>query len=324
MKPKRSYVSGLLSLAFLAAGILALLQRQAIFDWARLRNYQPPAAIAKLATDTTMNDTARNIFYVYHPSLVDRTQFSSHCPNQTEKTIVLGCYNSQTGIYLFDVTDERLAGVEEVTAAHETLHAVYERMNSKEKARMSAVLESAFKTVKDKRLIDTIESYRKAGADVNNELHSILGTEVRDLPVDLEKHYSKYFNDRKKIVGYSERYEKAFSDRKAQADSYLEQMEAIERQLPPLKREIDRMEAELSRSYNALEQDRNSTRDAAAFNARVAEYNRQVAAYSSRVNTYNQLVERHNQILNLYNAVANEGNELIKALDSRPTAVPSQ
>lgn len=324
MKSRRSLASGIFSFAFLAAVLIALLQRQAIFDWIRVRDYKPPAAIAKLATDTTMNDQTRRIFYVYHPELNDRSTFGSNCPNQAEKTIVLGCYVSQRGIYLFDVTDDRLAGVEEVTAAHEILHATYERLNGDERKKVDDMLSKAFAAVKTERIRATIESYRKAGADINNELHSILGTEVRNLTPELEAYYSRYFKDRSKVVSYSEQYEKAFNDRKALADGYLQQMGIIEKQLLVIKNEIDQMENSLSNGFRALEQERGSTNDPASFNAKVAAYNNQVATYRARVNTHNQLVARHNEILNLYNAIAVEENELIKALDSRPTTVQTQ
>ena len=329
MRSRRSVISGIVTFGLLFLTALALWQRQNIFDWYRLRGYVPSAEVAALAANTTMSDKARRIFYVYRPELNDRAQFSSHCPNNGEKTIVLGCYINPVGIYLFDVTDERLKGIEEVTAAHETLHAAYDRLSSSEKARIDKLLNDAFSKISDKRLVDTIESYKKAGADISNELHSILGTEVRNLPPELEEYYARYFTNRVTIVEYSEKYEKVFSDRKAQADSYLKQLSDIESQLAAIRQSTDAMEAELNSQYKELQQERNrfdATSQSAvnAYNTKVNAYNNQVAVYKTRIQTYNQLVEEHNQILEKYNAIALEENELIKAIDSRVPAVSNQ
>src|SRR6185295_11567695 len=102
-----------------------------------------------------MTPDTRRLFYVYHPVLEDKQAFNSHCTD-SEKTIVLGCYISRTGIYLYDVTDSRLNGVEQVTAAHETLHAAYERLSSSERKRVDGLTAQAFAQVTDQRIKDTI------------------------------------------------------------------------------------------------------------------------------------------------------------------------
>ncbi len=321
---RRSIFSFGFSFGLLAIVAVAWFQRQAIFDWWRLRNYQAPHSIVQLAENTTMNTSAQRMFYVYHPTLDSREEFAGHCPSQREKTIVLGCYVTRIGIYLFDVTDSRLAGVEEVTAAHEMLHAAYDRLNTKDKAYVNQMLEQAFAAVSDERIKSTIDSYRQSGADVNNELHSILGTEVRNLPAELEAYYKRYFNDRSKIVNYSEQYEKAFSDRKAAAESYLKQMTEIETRLTALRSEIDSLEAGLAAQRQTLEQERRTTRDPDSFNAKVNAYNNQVTSYQAKIQTYNNLVREHNDILNKYNALALEEAELIKAIDSRPATIEAQ
>ncbi len=324
MQKRNSLLGISLSFALLGLIIIAWFQRQAIFDQIRLHNYNPPTSIIQLATSTTMNDKTRRLFYVYHPELDSREEFSDHCPNRQEKSIVLGCYVSPYGIYLFDVSDERLAGIEEVTAAHEILHAAYDRLSSGEKKEIDQLLNQAFSEITDNRIKATIESYSAAGADINNELHSILGTEVRNLPTELETYYSRYFNNRKKIVSFSEQYEKAFSDRKAQADSFLKRMEEIEGQLQTLRNEIDASESSLTNQRQVLEQERRTTQDANTFNTKVGAYNNQVTIYQAKIQTYNSLVSEHNDILKKYNAIALEESELIKAIDSRPSTIQSQ
>jgi hypothetical protein len=322
--PKRKLVSLFISLSLLILTLLAWSQRQGIFDWWRLRGYQPSAATIQLAADTTMKPGTKHLFYVYHPELDDRNTFSRHCPNESEKTIVLGCYVYHQGIYLFDVTDPRLAGIKEVTAAHETLHAAYDRLSANDRNKVNAMIQRAYSQVSDQRIRSTIDSYKQAGADTTNELHSILGTEVRNLPPDLEAYYARYFNDRKKIVSFSEQYEKVFSDRKNLADSYLQQLNQLEGQLKMMQNEISNMENNLRGQYQQLEQQRRTTNDAAGFNSQVAAYNAQVTAYQDKVNGYNALVKEHNSLLEKYNAVALEENELIKAIDSHTATAQTQ
>ncbi len=324
MRSKRQLISNSLAILFFLTTIAAVVNRQAIFDWLRLRNYQPSAAIVQLAIDTTMNETTRQLFYIHHPDLKDRTDFSQSCPGRGEKTIILGCYINRGDIYLFDVEDVRLEGIEQVTAAHEILHAVYDRLSSKERIRVRQLVEVAYGEVKSERIRKTIEAYRAAGDDVTNELHSILGTEVGDLPQELEAYYAKYFADRKKIVAYSEKYESEFTSREKKAEALLARIENIESSLPAKRIAIDAMEQGLSRQHQELEEERSRTNNPAEFNAKVAEYNNQVNRYRQLINEYNQLVNEHNKLLTDYNAVALEENELIKAIDSRPTAVPSQ
>jgi hypothetical protein len=141
----------LASIAFVLLVAFAWVKNQAIYDWLHLRNYQPSAAIAQLATDTTMNSATERLFYVYHPELQTKEVFNQSCSG-SEQTIVLGCYVSRQGIYLYNVTDERLKGVIQVTAAHETLHAAYERLSGSERKKVDAMTANAYAQVTDERV----------------------------------------------------------------------------------------------------------------------------------------------------------------------------
>jgi hypothetical protein len=127
MSGSKKIISLVILLAIVAFPVVAIANVQAIEDWWNLRGYSPPAEIAKLAAEDTMTPKAQRLFYVNHPQLIsDKAQFRQACP-LSEQTIVLGCYyhiqgSIKEGIALSDITDNRLNGVEEVTAAHETLH----------------------------------------------------------------------------------------------------------------------------------------------------------------------------------------------------------
>ena len=308
-------------LVLLVAGLLWL-NRWNIYDAMRLRGYQAPAPIAQLATDTTMNSSTRRLFYVYHPELEDKSAFVQSCKS-AEKTIVLGCYVPSQGIYLSNITDQRLAGVVQVTAAHETLHAAYDRLSSSDKANVDNMLNAAYQEVTDQRIKDTIEAYRKEGADVTNELHSILGTEVRNLPADLETYYRRYFTNRLVIVAYSEKYEQAFTDRQKAVAEY-------DKQLASLKQQLDAAEASLSTQETALKDQRSqldsllNAKRYEAYNAGVPGYNASVNAYNKNVRNIRSLIEKYNDLVVKRNAIVNEESELVKSIDSRPETINTQ
>ncbi len=113
------------------AGWWVLNNQYVIRDWFALRGYDAPAYVVQYADDTAMSDYGRRIFYVTKPELNDQEQFNENCATP-EKSLVLGCYTGGR-IYVYSVDDERLDGVEEVTAAHEMLHAAYARLSSGEK-----------------------------------------------------------------------------------------------------------------------------------------------------------------------------------------------
>lgn len=323
MPNRRLRLTSLIVFVFvLAAGTLLWLNRWNIYDASRMRGYQAPTAVAQLATDTTMNDKTRRLFYVNHPDLENKAAFVQSCKS-AEKTIVLGCYVPAQGIYLSDITDPRLAGVVQVTAAHETLHAAYDRLSTSEKRNVDAMLNQAYDQVTDKRVRDTIDAYRKEGADISNELHSILGTEVRDLPPTLESYYARYFKDRKAVVAYSEKYEQAFTERQKSVENF-------DQQLTDLKKQIDAAESALSGQEAQLRTDRTrldgllAAKQFDAYNADVPRYNAQVNSYNANVRRIRTLIDGYNKVVNQRNAVALEESELVKAIDSRPDTLNTQ
>lgn len=195
------------SLTLVGLSALGLWQRQAVLDWWRLRDFAPSARIAELSQHTTMTDYGRKLFYVHHPELNDKYQFTQSCPT-SEQTIVLGCYITHQSIHIYDVQDDRLNGIEEVTAVHEMLHAAYDRLSRGEQERIDALVAKAFNEYADERVKKVVASYEQRDASVvPNELHSIIGTEVRQLPPELEEYYSKYLANRLRVVEYSEQYE---------------------------------------------------------------------------------------------------------------------
>lgn len=320
---KRISTSLIVTLLFWSTFAIILFNKQSISDWWRLRAYEPPAEIAQLATDTTMNDSARRLFYIYHPRVEPKDDFNKHC-RDGEFTIVLGCYIEGKGIYLFEVRDERLNGVKEVTAAHELLHAAYDRLSSGERERVDALTAAALDDITDQRIIDTVAQYRdKDPKSVPHELHSILGTEIRELPKELEQYYAQYFDDRAQIVTYSEAYEGAFSSRQAEAKSYEAQLESLQKQIDALNSELKAEGAVLEEEYASLESQRGLV-DPSSFNDAVRAYNAALQSYNQKVARTTSLIDNYNALREQYKSVVLEQQDLYKAIDSRPETIGAE
>lgn len=326
MQPRRtaSYVASsiVFSLIVIVLVSVGIWQRYYIYDQIRLWHYQPSAAVTQLADETTMVQSARRVFYANHPALDDRSTFSGHC-TAAEKTIVLGCYVSNQGIYLYDVTDSRLHGVVEVTAAHETLHAEYDRLSPGEKKKVNAMLTAAYAQVTDQRIRDTIKSYQDSGADITNELHSILGTEVRTLPADLENYYRQYFSNRSAIVAFSEQYESEFTNRQQQVAAYDVQLKTMKQQIDESEAALKQQAQQINAAYAQLQELR-AQNNIEAYNAGVPSYNKSVSTYNAQVKQVQNLISQYNVIVTRRNAIAVEENQLSQAIDSRPDTLQSQ
>lgn len=315
----RRFAAPLLLFTLLIAALIGWENRWSIHDYIRLQNYNPPQRIIEIADATTMDDETRRMFYVYEPTLLDKDTFRASCPTG-EVSIVLGCYVSGDKIYLADIDDERLSGIVEVTAAHEVLHVVYERLSAKEKSHINTLLKKTYQELDNERIQKNVEEYRVNGADTNNELHSILASEVRDLPPELEEYYAQYFEDRSRIVSLSEQYESTFTALKEQVARYDEQLDVLRGQIDTIEQRLGVKENELSaqreRLNLLLEQDRTEEYNAAVppFNALVNSYNSDIASLRTLINRFNDIVSKRNNI-------ATEQGELIEAIDSRKEPV---
>lgn len=292
---------------------------QNIVDWWRLRNYTPSGRIISLADQTTMSSTAQRLFYVNKPQLLTGSSFSSNCTIDAEKTVVLGCYLSgDRGIYLYDVSNERLRGVVETTAAHEMLHAAYARLSDKEKQRIDRMLDNFYRHgLRDDRVRQTIDAYRQSEPyELRNEMHSIFATEVVTLPPGLESYYKSYFDNRGTVVAMAARYQAEFTSRRNQAAAY-------DAQLAALKKEIDANQATSTVRLQALNRD-NTRMQALQRAGETTAYNRLVDTYNASVQSYNALlvtlrsqIEAYNQIVEKRNAIALEERALAQALTNQ-------
>jgi hypothetical protein len=310
------YALGIL-LLWLVLLVWVLSNAQNIIDWFRLYGYTPPSQVASLATEDTMTAYAKHIFYLNKPNIEGKATFFNDCPNNGgEKTIVLGCYhNHEFGISLLSVTDTRLSGVEQVTAAHEMLHGAYERLSASEKQKINTMLMDYFDhDLHDPRILADMAEYKVTEPnDVVDEMHSVFGTEIVNLPSALEQYYTRYFTDRHQITAYAAQYQSQFTSFQSQVAADDASLKTMSAQISSLKADLTTRLTQLNSDQATLTQEKNSG-NITAYNAGVPGYNDKVNTYNAEADQLRSLIDQYNGLVSQRNAIAYEENQLATEL----------
>lgn len=306
----------LLVLVYIVIITAAVYNHQAIADWWFLLSYEPEPQITALTERASFSERGRRYFYVSDPEINGKEEFNSNCP-ELEQALVLGCYSGRE-IYLLDISRPELDGVMEVTAAHEMLHAVYDRLGTRERERIDRELLDAYGQLEDSKLRNLITSYEESGGRevMLNELHSILPTQVLKLPPSLEEYYRPYFEDRRKVASLFFEYESVLS-------GINERIDALKDRIENLRTDIDAQEnyiisirnqiQQINRQMQNLRQSGNTE----AYNRLVPRQNALVEEHNAAVDYNRTLVERHNSVVNQVNDLVILQNDLVNSMDSR-------
>lgn len=277
-------------------------------DWLRALGYQPAQAVADIREDLELTDEAKRIFNASRPSLEERERFNNFCNSHDEQISMLGCYgNSQ--IYVYNIQNEKLAGITESTMAHELLHAVWARMSEGEREELGASLWQTYQDNQDifKNTLDIYDEENKL-----DELHSRVGTQIAELSGDLENHYAKYFRDQDMIVEYYDSYSATFS-------KASEELENIASEMKVLSDEIDAQTGEYTAKMTVwtdkVSKFNECSNTAGCFETD-AEFNRQRYALISEQEDLNALYEEIDQKITEYNDLVDEHNSnVLRAQD---------
>jgi hypothetical protein len=276
-----------------AGGIWVANNPQPIIDQVTVWQFEPDAVIEGHVERLQLTDHGRFLYYASRPAVSSGDRFASDCPidHNEQEFGVLGCYvHADKSIFVFDVTDPRLDGAEEVVAAHEMLHAAWDRMGAGERDRLTELLEAEFaKLVDDPEFEERMAFYaRNEPGQRANELHSIIGTEVASISEELEEYYAQYFEDRAVVTGLHASSYAVFVDLQAQADAIVAQMETI-------RASVEADYATYSSGYDQV------NRDIEAFNSRAQSgfFESREAAERAR----DRLVERGAELDALYASI---------------------
>jgi hypothetical protein len=255
-----SGLSTLMAIAVVFGGIYLVQHPQPIIDQITVWQYEPTPAVQAHVERLGLTEHGEFLYYASKPSIQSSPQFAESCPaHEGEDGFgILGCYvRADKTIYVYDVTDERLDGTEEITAAHEMLHAAWDRLSDEERSRISSLLETEYQ----KHSSDTVFSERMSvyariePGEHANELHSIMGTEVAELSPELEEHYARYFTDRAAVTSLHASANAVFVELTARTDELVAAMDA-------LRAEIEADYARYTTGMDSL------NRDVENFNAR--------------------------------------------------------
>lgn len=287
-KKRRFPVAGIIAILVVVAlqvGTLgtvvwALANSGPIGDRLAAASFTPSPAIAGYVARSTMTPEAKLFFYATHPAVDSKKTFDALCSSDEEGVGTLGCYlPRKDSIHLFDITDTRLDGMEEVIASHEMLHAAWVRTSNAEQATLAPLLEAAAKKLDgDAQFTARMAFYAKSEPGERiNELHSILGTEVADLGPVLEKHYAVFFSDRAALVAMHTKSNQVFVD-------LAQQTTDLVAQLATLRSGVETDYAAYTAGYDQLDLDVasfNSRADSGDFTGQ-SQFNRERAALLTR------------------------------------------
>ena len=280
-----------LSGALIALACTVFINRQALLDQVAVWRYTPSPQIAAMTERTTMNDRGAFLFYATNPELLQREAFNGACRSSpTEHTAILGCYSSGR-IYLFDIDDERLDGIKEVTAAHEMLHGAYERLSESERQKVNGLLEDQDLGEQKEYIESLMAEYEKTEPGQRlNELHSIIGTEVANLSPELEAYYGRYFTNRKQVAQLATSYRSVFNE--------LEDRQSI------LVNEINELAVTIERDAAQYRSDAAQlSSDVSAFNRRASSGTMSREAYESE---RSQLLARQSELQSTYTTLQSQ------------------
>ena len=315
----RSLTGGLISIVLLGCAVFLLLNQQYVKDQITVWSYKPGDSIQRIEDRIDFTSKGKFYFYATQPEVDGSEKFNSDCPRQEVGNPILGCYTAGR-MYVYDVTDTQLDGIEEVTAAHEMLHAAWERMGTKDQTRIGSLLKTQYQTLTSNTDLTERMSYyqRTEPGEFENELHSILGTEIDSLSPELESYYSTYFTDRHKVTALHSKYNTVFTTLKAQSDS-------LYTELTSLGESIDSRTTQYNADIKML------TTDIQTFNARanngnfssVSQFNSERAVLLSRTNTLDAVrqaissdIDTYNTKYEAYQKLSTQIESLNKSIDS--------
>ncbi len=300
-----------------------VLQSSWLMDTLKAWGYEPAEKVVAIESDLQLTAAGRRIFAATRPTVEGSREFNEHCDSHDAEISLLGCYIDGR-IYIYEIELAQLASANKVTAAHELLHTVWERMGESERRQVSGWLDQVYNERRE-WFEGELEVYD--AEDRREEIYARAGTKLADLPDELENHYAKYFQNRAVIVQFYQDYEAPFLALQLEMEELFDQIQAVSeevelgretylRDLEKLDAKIDQFnacaetagcfvsQAEFTRQRQALLAEREH------LEAVRAELNGKIAQNNQRIQDYR---ERQLQLGELNNAM-NSNIELLETI----------
>lgn len=326
MRSHKSLLLAAINLCIIVCVVVAaILNRQYIIDKYNAWEFKPSPEIAQIANDVGLNENGRFYYFASRPELDFAKEFNGECRSREQGNAILGCYKNQR-IYIYNVNDERLNGLKEVTAAHEMLHAAYERLPESDKKAVNALLEKEYRKNSDAELSKRMDYYkRNQPGEEYNELHSIIGTEFADISPQLEDYYKRYFNNRSQVVALHSKYSDKFKELKQGSASLRKELEnlsiSINNASLKYNKDISNLNSEIN-TFNsrAKNGDFSSQEDFLNERSYLIKSTRKLEQDRANINRY---IGQYESKRIEYNKLVDESNSMYKAMDSTLAPAPS-
>lgn len=294
-----------LAILFVLATIITAgaLNRDLIYDYYRSVSYQPSEEMKEIRKDLGLTEYGTFLFNAVQPELDEAEEFNQICRQNDDEIAVLGCYTMGT-VFVYNIDEESLAGIKELTTAHELLHAVWARMGESEQQEFASVLVRVFNENKN-ILEEEITIY-----DPDRQREEIFvraGTEIKELPEVLENKYAEVFKDQDKIVDFYNSYISVFNDAR-------DKINVLEKLMNDLNTEIGTKMVQYGNWNETLNNKIVDFNDCAmiegCFKDEVDFYTKrdQLIAEQERLDDFNEEI---NGLIKEYNSMVNEYNDSV-------------
>ena len=291
-----------------------------IKDYVLAYGYRESADVRKSAASLNLTNYSVRLLKASNTQIFDAKQFNISCANfkAKESDRLLGCYFDDK-IYVYNITNPELENSENVTLAHELLHAGWDRMSAKQKLSLKDILDEQLTrgiSPDSQKAIDVYKQKGLTGDDLMNEVHSILGTDEPNLSTELENHYKKFFEQRANIVNLSIGINKVFQDIEKQITTYQQNLDLLGKQIDDVQNKIKLSNSEYYR-LTAIADSRLNAGDYSGYNAMVGPINSLVNSANSLDAEQQRLIAEFNVKVAEFNKLIEKYNLLNKNLDSR-------
>lgn len=159
----------------------------------------------------------------------------------------------------------------------------------------------------------------------DNELHSIIGTEVQNISEELEAYYARYFSDRQVVIGLHDSYDSRFAELREDSEALKLELEKLSTQIKSMS---DQYNSDISAVNNDIELF-NSRADSGGFSGQGA-FQAARADLVARIDLLKQTrgeidakITEYETKRQAYNATVDESNSLTRSLDSSLSPAPS-
>ncbi len=299
----------------LAGAVVFAIQTPAVQDMWRGWGYEPAPAVAEIEQKLELTDRGKRLFRATRPTIEQSADFNEHCGSHSAEISVIGCYTGGK-MYIYEIANDELVDANKVTAAHELLHAVWERMGEGERNRISALLDQVYQENAE-WMEEELEAYT---ADVRKEeMYTRAGTKLENLPEELEQHYAKYFRNRAQIVAFYRNYEAPFERLKAEMAALkteiLAEKEVIARERENYVLSVESLSARIDR-FNNCADTLGCFASEADFRNRRAELEREQETLELQREVLNQRIEANNTKIGRYEETQMALGELNDVMNS--------